>query len=710
MLELLVICRRVDNALKIVKSFESPAHKRTSHTARTATRKHERMQPLRFVCVDGEGQDINGEHRYVLLGVGEDQISDPNGLSWQRIFEFLYERFETGPVAYTGFFLGYDFTQWLRSLPEYPARRLLDSKERAKRKRRTGHNGESLAGQEIYFPVDADEWEFDILGTKRFKLRPAGKSRWMYVCDTGGYFQKSFLSVIDPVEWKEPVVTDAEYSTIKAGKDLRSTAILDDSMRHYNALENRILGRVLGELDTGFRSLGVHLSPKQWFGPGQAAQAWLDNHGIIGTKELQEIVPEWFLDAARASYYGGWFEIMAHGHIPGESHEYDINSAYPYIISRLPCLRHGVYARGILPGQQVPGVLSLVHANVWSSKSQEVPDNYNHHIGAMLHRDRDGNISRPLRTEGWYWLDELEAAKRAKIVQGYDITEWYSYDPCECLPPFGEVGEIYDTRLRVGKKTPLGIASKLLMNSLYGKTAQSVGNPKYGNPIYASRITSECRRMILDAIATHSKGKSDVLMVATDGIYFRSEHASLPLSGNLGEWEHKVKDNMCLFKPGVYWDDRARNSIRLGEAPVFKARGVNAKYFARAIADVDDQFTRIMDSKHMVGLWPEVSFALDFSMVTATQALARGKWETAGTVSHDTAVTQSSNPSSKRQGWYFDGDIIRSKPPKNFPFEPSHPYTKRFGLDDPWSDESTSRHGETPDGKVTDLWKEILSQ
>jgi hypothetical protein len=667
------------------------------------------------VCVDGEGQDFpDGTHRYVLLGVGEDQISDPNGLSWEQCFEFLYSRFESGGTAYTGFFLGYDFTQIFRSMPEYQARRLLDSKERAKRKRRVGHNNKPLEG-EIYFPVDLDGWEFDILGNKRLKLRPAGQSRWMYICDTGGFFQKSFLSVINPAEWKEPVVSDEEYATIQAGKELRSTAILDDSMRHYNALENRVLGRVLGELDTGFRSLGVHLSPKQWFGPGQAAQAWLDTHKAITTRELQDIVPEWFLDAARYSYYGGWFEIMAHGHIPGESHEYDINSAYPYIISRLPCLRHGVYSRVPADSRQFPmpsamdGSLHLVQAEVWASKSQEVPDNYNHHLGAMLHRDKDGNISRPLKTEGWYWLDELESARTASVVAGYKIRESITYAPCDCPPPFAEIQEIYDTRLRVGKKTPLGIASKLLMNSGYGKFAQSVGNPKYGNPIYASRITSECRRMILDAIATHPKGKSDVLMVATDGIYFRSEHETIQLSGNLGDWEHKVKANMCLFKPGVYWDDTARASIRAGKAPVFKARGVNAKYFGRAIAAVDDKFTQASMLRR-VDVWPEVSFGVDFSMVTATQALARGKWETAGTVNHDVSVTQSSNPSSKRQAWYLDGDIIRSKPPKNIPYEPSHPYTKRFGLDDPWSDESTSQYGDTPDGKVADLWKEILAQ
>src|SRR5215469_476430 len=105
---------------------ESPQHKKTNHTARTAQRKRERTLPLRFICLDGEGvTDEAGTHRYVLLGVGDKQISNPDGLSWQECFRFLYDNFVSGGTAFCGFFLGYDFTQWLRGLPEYQCWRLL---------------------------------------------------------------------------------------------------------------------------------------------------------------------------------------------------------------------------------------------------------------------------------------------------------------------------------------------------------------------------------------------------------------------------------------------------------------------------------------------------------------------------------------------------------------------------------------------------------
>lgn len=686
--------------MKIVRNTESVRHKKSSHTARAAKRRAVREEPLVFHCVDGEGQEIDGEHRYVLLGVGENQVSDPNGLSWERIFAHLYGQFREGGHAYTGFFLGYDFAQWIKGIDEYKARRLLLSSERAKRRRMVGHNGEPLNGQ-IYFPVDLEGWEVDMLGMRRMRLRPEGEQRWVYICDTGAFFQKSFLSVIDPKEWSYPVVTDDEYRIIMDGKAKRESAVLNDDMRGYNALENDVLARVLGALDSGLRELGIHLSPKQWFGPGQAAQEWLTGRAPEGTV-IRKIVPQEFLEAARQSYFGGWFEIMAHGIIPGESHEYDINSAYPAIISGLPCLLHGRYTAGEGNPPEFSGnTLCLVRATAGGSNTR---------IGAMLHRDRDGNISRPDLTEGWYWYHEIEAAMNAGIVDYIDYLEWHMYEPCDCTPPLGEIAELYQRRLEVGKKTPLGIAAKLIMNSCYGKFAQSVGDPKFGNPVYASLITTGCRTMILETIATHPKGTADVLMVATDGVYFRSLHPGLPLNGDLGGWEHTSRWDLTLFKPGVYWDAKARDAIARQEAPVFKARGVNAREFGKHIYLADIEFQELRDCQQVPtgDQWPSVSFPLPFTMITPLQALHRGDWELAGKVLHDVEVTQSSNPVLKRSRWRWEGDILVSMPPVNSPFEASVPYEKRFGMDDPWSDESSEILGIHPEGTPSSLMKEAL--
>ena len=663
----------------IIETHESESHKRTSHNARTKWRKDNPAKtrydnmPTKFVCIDGEGVTRpDGTHLYVLLGVGDTQITNPDGLSFAEIADFLWEQFQehgTKGVAYVGFFLNYDFVQWLKGLREERARMLLTAEGRITRANSTKHAAPH--------PVWYDGWEFDILGTKRFKLRKSGTSRWMNICDTGPFFQKSFLKVIDPKEWSEPIVTGEEYATVSKGKAKRATAYLDTAMLRYNALENEILARVLCKLNEGFQSLGINLKPNQWFGPGQAAQAWLTDRAIT-SERLQEITPSSVMEAARMSYFGGWFELTAHGIITGLTHEYDINSAYPYIISTLPCLEHGTWTHARYAQTGDASYLRLVYAVIAGNDP---------HIGAMLHRDPKGNIYRPHQTEGWYWLHELQAAKNAGLIIECRISESYTYYPCDCPAPLREVRNIYNLRREVGKKTPLGIACKLVPNSLYGKFAQSVGSPKYANPVYASLITAGCRTMILNAIASHPGGSSACVMVATDGVYFTSPHPSLEISGNLGDWDTDQKENLLLFKPGVYWDDKARADIQRGDSPVFKARGVNARDFGKVIHEIDLMFKYLPEVTVYEQKWPNIKFPLEFAMITAVQALQRNNWALAGTLVPEPAAFQSSNPESKRCDPYFDGNgVIRTRPRKNQPYEPSNAYQKRFGMGDPFDE------------------------
>src|SRR6185312_6510244 len=95
-----------------------------------------------------------------------------------------------------------------------------------------------------------------------------------------------------------------------------------------------------------------HGSGRHWSIPDTSAGN--DRHGSTGfsaenykgNSQAEQSARTPLLDAARSSYYGGWFEIFAHGHIPEVTWEYDINSAYPAIISRLPCLSHGRWEYG----------------------------------------------------------------------------------------------------------------------------------------------------------------------------------------------------------------------------------------------------------------------------------------------------------------------------------------------------------------------------
>jgi hypothetical protein len=747
--------------------------------------------------VDGEGVDRpDGTHEYVMLSVGSNTLwREGRQLTIGEILSFLWECYCAAPeAAYVGFFLGYDFVQWEKQLPEDRARLLLTNVGVALRKSQVASRANPYPDA-VVVDTDSGLWEIDIMAGRRWKLRPHthhrsaynslcrnrtckqvmevmedgpaigpyemvwpgpsddgrawnGTSRdfwrefapvghfagsggvrtrvsgWLYICDTGPFWQTGFLNVINPNGWTVPVCSETEFATVVRGKSDRGN-VYDygdgsyfEDMRLYNMLENEILARVTHRLNEGFMNdaIPIPLGRTDWYGPGRAAQSWMDtlhsrvadpesvtankasgtryrvndpgrhNEGGLLNADVYDSMPSWFYDAAQSSYYGGWFEQFVHGHC-GDVWEYDINSAYPYIIASLPCLHThgphtGVYSSGSGNAYpQGPDRYTLVYVHARGT---------NPFIGPLPYRTKQGMILRPLETKGWYWAHEVEASQRAGLIDSMDVEKWVSYRACRCGAPFNpdDIGieRMYKLRLQAGKNSPQGKALKLVYNSAYGKTAQSIGSPKYSNPLYASLITAGCRTLILEAIASHPQGAASVTMVATDGVYFMDRHPGLRLSGSeLGAWDETFKPGMTQLMPGVYWDDKTRESIGAGGAPKLKSRGVNAKDLATQIDRLDRDFARFHQT---VGAgntnieWPAITFHVNFLLHSAKLALQRGKWDTAGKVEHGTTRSISSDPSSKRvPNPYRDPihGITRTRPYSSGPLLESTPYTKAFG-------------------------------
>lgn len=708
---------------------------RGKHTAETIRRIN---HDIEFIMIDGEGTGNGRDHKYVLLGCGQEQLERPEGFKdITEIFEFLYSQFQEHPTAcFAGYYLGYDYTMWLRLLPYDRAYYLLSENGRKKRARICKCVRKDRCGHSRLPPhaVEFRGWQFDILGYKRLRLRPKtckckevtckclGQASWMYINDAGPFFQASLLSVIDPKKWQDPIVSQAEYKLIEIGKSSRGTARLDDDMRMYNRLENEIGARLLTQLNLGFTAANIRLNKKQWFGPGQAAQAWMRlDHKLEKATDAVRRLPRSLKDAIIATYYGGWFEIPCHGIISGITWEYDVNSAYPSVASKLPCTcgkwRHGTGSPvGNLSHKWLhdgtPSKLRLSYCAV-SGRSA--------YLGPLPYRDAHGGVYRPRHTTGWYWQHEIDAAKRAGLISDIIYYEWYEYQPCNHRPPLRSLAGLYEGRQRIGKDTAQGKAYKLVYNSCYGKLAQSLGDPVYANPIYASLITSGCRTMILNAIATHPQKAEAVVMVATDGVYFLNRHPGLDqsLSDKMGDWSREEKHDLTLFKPGVYWDAHSREIINAGKAPRFKARGINARDFAKSIADVDSMF----DSWQPDGTitWPVVKFKARFAQTSVLQAIQwsqgvkppsarEAKYRAlAGAITNDKELEQNAEPEIKRnaRSIFYDAvaGVWRTEPWDHKGWPPSAPYEKRFGLDlelNAWDEYST------PDGSVMLGFREAL--
>jgi hypothetical protein len=167
---------------------------------------------------------------------------------------------------------------------------------------------------------------------------------------------------------------------------------------------------------------------------------------------------------------------------------------------------------------------------------------------------------------GWCWGEEYLAAKQAfPHLEITMISAVVLESDCDCQP-FADVPKYYRERIKLGKEAR-GKILKFGPNALYGKLAQSIGNPEFSSWVWAGMITSNTRAQILRAAGMH-RDMRNLLMIATDGIYTRERlelekprdtgtHDLCKPNGTpcpLGGWEHKdVEHGLFAARPGVYF-------------------------------------------------------------------------------------------------------------------------------------------------------------
>jgi hypothetical protein len=640
-------------------------------------------------------------HRPVLFGVGTKQISDYYGLEWYELLEHAYRQF-ADDVIFIGYVFKFDFNlmfSYSSGFPWNKGYQLWTKRGQDKRKFVTEH-GNFFHPVKVESPVPAKDveirsvqraiekgtllpdehlvWELHLHADRRLTLRPklCGKavgcpgdthksgckvkhdsqhnSGNMYINDGGGYFQTSFMNVIHPANWDRAPLPVVMNRIIERGKNDRGSATLCRRMEIYNTAENIAYRIVMAKYADALGSEGIHFGKDDSYGPGQQCKQWMKAHKIPKHEEIAQKVNDKLLEWTISGFTAGWFEIPIHGIIPGECEEWDVNSAYPHVLRGLPCLLHGKYSGSTFDGPRQGNepwidptsfdeLPALPHRAIRYIRVAIYGDDP--YIGVASHRTLDHRILRPTSSRQFMWQHELEASIRAGVINRADCYEWITYEPCDCPPPFHDLAHMYQKRLEAGKNTPYGKGMKLLYNAMFGVQAQSIGDPPYSNPVFASLIVSGCRTMILDAIATHPDKAKAVAMVATDGVYFLTPHPKLNAirdghiekwnaahpenlitkDERLGQMDRKIKRNLTLFKPGVYWDDADRERIRNGQTPEMKTRGVNVKDFSELIESFDEEFRSwngVMPVEQKD--WPKRKIKLRFSMVTCKQALARG--------------------------------------------------------------------------------------
>jgi len=485
-----------------------------------------------FVGLDGEGID----DKYILLAASNGKsISRRAGLSTENCLEFLLSlsnpRHRIIRPIYVWFAMDYDVNMMLGGIPLGKRKSYSEPKAGTIAELRYGEkNSIAWRGYRITY-----------LPRKVFRVRDSnGRSFSSY--DVWSFFGASFESALR--EWGLEIpalITEGKASR----KEFKSWSI--QKLKAYNNAELELLVELAERLRNSVKPL--ELKPRGWHGPGALANAWLGRNRVKRFYSHQD--SEQMNDAINRAYFGGRIESVGIGIIEPVYH-YDIVSAYPSAIRTLPNLRKLNWVRHGKPPSSLGGIYC-------ARIGWKIPARY---WGVFPWRNKHGTIRYPLEGEGWYWYHEIEAAFRRFPRECFSVKElWQAEGEIE-YPLRNLIEETFQYRSELKMRgDPAHFSTKLILNSLYGKFAQSVGRADYRNMIWAGLITSHTRAQLLDVIVDDA-----TVLVMTDSLWSRFPLRKRRLTAggkSLGEWEQQPETKLALIGAGIYqaWDDQGSTSI-----------------------------------------------------------------------------------------------------------------------------------------------------
>ena len=292
--------------------------------------------------------------------------------------------------------------------------------------------------------------------------------------------------------------------------------------------------------------------PQRWISSGYLAEKVLINNGIEFPKfnsisyEIQEL--------ALRSYFGGRFEMHKRGFI-GTAYLYDINSAYPNAITKIPDLANGQWVSGKTIYDNAEMGFFRIHANIPDCK----------YIPPFPFRIRNNIVFPSGKFETYVTLEELRAYKNSDF---YKILDSWQFIPFSHTYPFEEfIEKMYLKRLELkAKNDPMQLPIKIILNSIYGKTGQKVrriiGN--LFNPVIFAFITGYARAQLYRFVMEQGIERETVAF-ATDSICCTKK---LDIdSEKLGEFSFEGSaDDVFFLQNGFYrfngkWKQRGLGKI-----------------------------------------------------------------------------------------------------------------------------------------------------
>lgn len=409
--------------------------------------------------------------------------------------------------------------------------------------------------------------------TKRWGPRKNTRAKTtVTIYDFFSFFGKSFIKATEEILGND--MSEEDRQVVAHGKAERGKQGWEDmpEIRHYWEREIVLMQRTFVKFRDVMAKAGFLL--KDWYGPGALANFINSKYDIrthlAGVQVTSGMLPPDVHEASKHAFSGGRFELFRAGRVAGPVYSVDINSAYPYALTKLPSFEKGRWVHVTDPEKiELFGFYRIQWHAPKASPLEYRPM-------PLFWRDNRGMISYPPIGHGWYASPEAHIVKG---LPGFAILEGWYWETESEERPWNFLHEMFNTRMRLGKKNLLSMPFKLGPNSLYGKYAQTVGwdqkkmlPPKSHALPVAGWVTSYCRAMLWSIIR---QDPSSVIGVETDSVFTTRDPRTLniQLGDELGQWGLSEYDQVIYMQSGMYHTQTG------GEWSGVKSRGMNAAEF-----------------------------------------------------------------------------------------------------------------------------------
>ena len=313
--------------------------------------------------------------------------------------------------------------------------------------------------------------------------------------------------------------------------------------------------------------------PARWISSGYLAEKVLINNDIVIPKF--DTVPYFVQELAYRSYFGGRFEILKRGFI-GTAYLYDINSAYPFALSKIPDITKGIWIKS----KKIQNDSELGFFKILS----KIPDVK--YIPPFPFRIKFMMLFPSGNFITYCTLSELQACEK----KYYKILDSYQFIPDHKVYPFRDfIEKMYSKRCILKKeKNPLELPLKTILNSIYGKTGETFRG-KIGslfNPVIFASITGITRAQLYQFVCSNNLEK-EVVSFATDSICLTT---SLDIDSDiLGEFSFENQaDDVFYLQNGLYrfdgkWKQRGLGKLGAKQIEELAVNEKNGKLISKFI-------------------------------------------------------------------------------------------------------------------------------